>query len=141
MPVAVGKAALSGEDMYMSGMRGKCVNIIHTYKDTLWGLGDVNILPPVMPLQNEAKDEATGFAASDLQQEYQQGSQVEAAENASVESKTNESVDELAKQVEALTMTDEFLQTLFLAAIKFKTKEYQLPVIVSTFMKLMQSCW
>ena len=35
-PVAVGCAALSSEDMYMSGKRGKGLKILHCIGDQLW---------------------------------------------------------------------------------------------------------
>lgn len=35
-PIAVGKTALSSEEMYEAAMRGKGVIIMHTYKDHLW---------------------------------------------------------------------------------------------------------
>jgi len=35
-PVAVGRAALSGSDMFESAMRGKGVQIIHMLGDELW---------------------------------------------------------------------------------------------------------
>ena len=36
---------------------------------------------------------------------------------------------------------EKVLEDSFLCAIKFKQKEFKLPVIVSTFMKIMQTCW
>jgi len=35
-PVAVGKTAMSSEDMYGCAMKGKGINILHTYRDQLW---------------------------------------------------------------------------------------------------------
>lgn len=35
-PVAIGRAALSGSDMFESAMRGKGVQIIHMLGDELW---------------------------------------------------------------------------------------------------------
>jgi hypothetical protein len=36
---------------------------------------------------------------------------------------------------------EKLLLDSFLTAAKFKSKEFKLPVIVSTFMKIMQTCW
>lgn len=35
-PVAVGTAAVSSRDMRTSGMKGKGINVLHTYMDQLW---------------------------------------------------------------------------------------------------------
>lgn len=35
-PVAVGTAATSSAEMRNSGMKGKGVNVLHTYMDQLW---------------------------------------------------------------------------------------------------------
>ena len=49
VPIAIGRTSMCGEDMYMSGMRGKCVTILHIYQDQLWALGDQSIQPPIIP--------------------------------------------------------------------------------------------
>jgi hypothetical protein len=36
---------------------------------------------------------------------------------------------------------EKLLQESFLCTIKFKQKEWKLPVLVSTFMKIMRTCW
>ncbi|KAG8238615.1 hypothetical protein J437_LFUL017742 [Ladona fulva] len=46
-PVAVGTAALSSFDMYMSAKRGKCVHIVHFYGDQL--CTNVKLSPPSIP--------------------------------------------------------------------------------------------
>lgn len=48
-PLAVGTAALSSEDMFMSGKRGKGVIILHIYNDLLWALGEKTSLPDLPP--------------------------------------------------------------------------------------------
>ncbi|CAL1534365.1 unnamed protein product [Lymnaea stagnalis] len=59
-PVALGKALLSGEDMYMSAMRGKGVAVLHMLGDVLWEIGDKS-KPPVVPepLPNTVTDESS----------------------------------------------------------------------------------
>ncbi|XP_075214113.1 eukaryotic translation initiation factor 2D [Lycorma delicatula] len=49
-PIAVGKAALSSYDMYMSAKRGKCVNILHFYGDTLSNYGSTLLIPELGPV-------------------------------------------------------------------------------------------
>lgn len=56
-PIAVGKAHLSGEDMYMSAMKGKCLHILHIYTDSLWSQGDQSIQVPLIPSQAKESTE------------------------------------------------------------------------------------
>ncbi|XP_033737370.1 eukaryotic translation initiation factor 2D-like isoform X2 [Pecten maximus] len=55
-PVAVGKMALSGPDMFDSGMRGKGVQFIHILGDELWAYGDQS-QPPLIPDADAVDDE------------------------------------------------------------------------------------
>lgn len=137
VPVAIGRAAMSGDDMYMSQMKGKCVNIIHVYRDNLWALGDQTISLPVIPdieepLQVQEKEQATSEITT----------QEENIENLKL-SDTNHEDKSVAEntQEEVSELTDELLQIIFITALKYKSKEFTLPVIVSTFMKTLQSCW
>ena len=41
-PIAIGITWLSGEDMYMSGMRDKCLNILHLHQDNLWSINEIS---------------------------------------------------------------------------------------------------
>ncbi|XP_063237573.1 eukaryotic translation initiation factor 2D [Bacillus rossius redtenbacheri] len=57
-PFAVGKAALSSYDMYMSGRHGKAVEILHFVGDELWSIGTRVTLPELgPPVENESNDE------------------------------------------------------------------------------------
>ena len=68
--------------------------------------------------------------------------------------KENEAVAAAVSAVEDLKLSDEvneeeeveidhekILLECFQCAIRFKSKEFKLPLIVSTFMKIMQTCW
>lgn len=44
-PIAVGHTAMDGEDMYMSGMKGRAVTILHIYQDLLWNFGPKSEAP------------------------------------------------------------------------------------------------
>ena len=49
IPLAVGVSMLSSKDMALSGMRGKGINTIHTYGDTLWAFGSKEEPPISIP--------------------------------------------------------------------------------------------
>ena len=38
-PIGLGQTTMDGEDMYMSGMKGRGVALIHLYQDALWNFG------------------------------------------------------------------------------------------------------
>ncbi|XP_012690440.2 eukaryotic translation initiation factor 2D [Clupea harengus] len=46
-PVAVGTVNMSNLDMMSSGMKGKGVNVLHTYMDQLWAFGDKSVPPTI----------------------------------------------------------------------------------------------
>ncbi len=49
--------------------------------------------------------------------------------------------DKVEEEESKLVDHEQILTECFKCAIKFKSKEITLPIIVSTFMKIMQSCW
>jgi translation initiation factor 2D len=38
-PIGIGQTTMDGEDMYMSGMKGRGVIVLHIYQDSLWNFG------------------------------------------------------------------------------------------------------
>lgn len=46
-PVAVGTVTMSNSEMTNSGMKGKGVNVLHTYMDQLWAFGDKSAPPTI----------------------------------------------------------------------------------------------
>eukprot|EP00281_Chroomonas_sp_CCMP1168_P020578 CAMPEP_0206234486 /NCGR_PEP_ID=MMETSP0047_2-20121206/12619_1 /ASSEMBLY_ACC=CAM_ASM_000192 /TAXON_ID=195065 /ORGANISM="Chroomonas mesostigmatica_cf, Strain CCMP1168" /LENGTH=220 /DNA_ID=CAMNT_0053658581 /DNA_START=100 /DNA_END=759 /DNA_ORIENTATION=+ len=61
MPIAVGQMTMSKKAAIAGGMKGKCMRVIHTYKDTLWESGS-GFAPPGFlkaPLDSGAWVEAT----------------------------------------------------------------------------------
>ncbi|XP_022102820.1 eukaryotic translation initiation factor 2D-like isoform X2 [Acanthaster planci] len=46
-PVAVGHAIMSSDDMKSSGMKGRGIQVMHCYKDSLWAQGDKSLLPEI----------------------------------------------------------------------------------------------
>ena len=57
----------------------------------------------------------------------------------SVGIKVNDEEDNEEEEVEI--DHEKILLECFQCAIRFKSKEFKLPLIVSTFMKIMQTCW
>jgi hypothetical protein len=149
-PIAIGKTYFSGEDMYMSAMKGKCLNIVNIYTDNLWAMGDKSIEVPNIPTPEpvvEKKSETEEMPKQALENEVVDASvepKIELKENEEDVSQIEEKIDNLElKEDENKSVVDheKILEDSFLCAIKFKQKEYKLPIIVSTFMKIMQTCW
>ena len=61
--VAVGTAFQSSEDLYMQGMRGKAVNVLHCVGDHLWMSGSKTEMPNLGP------SEAISFSSDKLENE------------------------------------------------------------------------
>jgi translation initiation factor 2D len=152
-PIAIGKANISGEDMYMSAMKGKCLNMIHVYQDSLWALGDQSIQvplisPPSTNAKTETKPEETGISEPSAETEAKIDDIVKSVEQVKIEDapkpfEKTEKNQELNVETTNIETVDheKILTDSFLIAIKFKSKDLKLPVIVSSFMKLMQNCW
>jgi len=159
VPVGIGKTYFSGEDMYMSGMKGKCLSIFHIYQDNLWALGDQSIQVPFIPSpvpilkqleeaqevnQEKNKEDTKAELARETLEEQiekvliEEDSEKEQPENEKEIEKKNE---EEAEQTKLQVNHEQILEEAFLCAVKFKSKEFKLPVLVSTFMKTLQSCW
>lgn len=152
----------------MSGMRGKCLNMLHVYEDSLWALGDKSIKPPLIlpqaptPTKTE-EDKEVEKEGSDEKQEDNETSSADDKKELGEEEKKDQLADN-EKKMDELKLDDKeeavdeselneeeekkddidhekLLLDSFLTAAKFKSKEFKLPVIVSTFMKIMQTCW
>jgi translation initiation factor 2D len=159
VPVGIGKTYLSGEDMYMSAMKGKCLSILHIYQDNLWALGDQSIQVPFIPSPvpipkqleelNEPKEDRSEeeskseLAQGNLDEQMEKvkiderDQQEQAEKKCEIEQRSEEEQEETKTQVNH----EQILEEAFLCAVKFKSKELKLPVLVSTFMKILQSCW
>ena len=44
-PIGIGQTTMDGEDMYMSGMKGRGVVLLHLYQDALWNSGPRSEVP------------------------------------------------------------------------------------------------
>uniref|UniRef100_A0A1A7YIE1 Eukaryotic translation initiation factor 2D n=1 Tax=Iconisemion striatum TaxID=60296 RepID=A0A1A7YIE1_9TELE len=155
-PVAVGKAAVSRSEMQSSGMKGRGVCVLHTYKDYLWAFGDKSGPPSLADEESEA-EEANGEKCETDENEHeeeieesveeQEGCGVAATDEASCgveelslteqeedkegSSNKNEDDDQKTPQEEM----DALLLQCFLHALKSKVKKSELPLLTSTFLR------
>lgn len=44
-PIGIGQTTMDGDDMYMSGMKGRGIVLIHLYQDALWNFGPRTEVP------------------------------------------------------------------------------------------------
>ncbi len=138
----MGKTTLSGEDMYMSGMKGRCVYILNIYEDNLWAMGDKSIqIPMILPQNNEKINENPNETESQIKNEIEDEKQTP-SDQLEFESKQLEDnlniIDDVHNKSEV--NHSKLLEECFLCSIKFRTKEFKLPIIISTFNKIMQTC-
>ena len=157
-PVAVGKSFKSGEEMYMSAMKGKCLNILNIYTDNLWALGDKSIEMPL--ISSSISDKGSDVSNSDPKETSTEPNITHLADvNLNVNALDLNSSPKIPhKEIVSNTESDicknsdkestpheidheKLVEESFLCAVKFKSKEFKLPIIVSTFMKIMQTCW
>ena len=134
--VAVGMAALSSEDMYMSGKRGKALKIIHCYGDQLhlhYGkpkFPELGVPANLEFLKDVPKDE------------------IEIEETAEIEDEVTEMIDDLAVQEEEQNEDieseeeqqveldpDTILEEAFLRACKTLPKKTEFPILTSNFFR------
>ncbi|XP_042618576.1 eukaryotic translation initiation factor 2D [Cyprinus carpio] len=151
-PVAVGTAAVSSAEMRKSGMKGRGVNILHTYMDQLWAFGDKSH-PPVMPVTNSPA-EVEGEECEEEEQEVKDSSDpapVETScqnmqelrldehevlkEEEPVEDKEGEDTNKEEDSRSPQEQMDELLLQCFLHALKTKVKKSQLPLLTSNFLR------
>ncbi|XP_044142231.1 eukaryotic translation initiation factor 2D [Bufo gargarizans] len=154
-PVAVGVATMSTREMLASGMKGKGVNILHTYKDQLWASGDKSG-PPVItavitPMETEAAREGeqeeqlvshnsvfeTSIPETQLENLYLVEVAAEACHKgedlaADERHETQDSEDCHQSPQEVM---DNLLNQCFFHALKFKVKKSDLPLLTSTFLR------
>lgn len=152
-PVAVGTAAVSREEMYSLGMRGKGVSVLHTYMDHLWAFGDKSS-PPSMPDENcedEQECEAPEEAEEKQEQIIAKPSEDQRCSDNSVSDPPCSGIEELsiAEQEEEKgeegsekeehqtpqEIMDALLLQCFLHALKSKVKKSELPLLTSTFLR------
>jgi len=148
--VAIGKTALSSEDMYMAGRRGKGVEILHCVGDFLYKVGTQELPPELGPPELFATSPAPGLieeATSDEHvTELKEDMEVLSISNDPTELEGNNcdeklKEEETAAPIEEDTRTpqeimDELLNYCFLKALKKSAKKIELPVLTSNFFRL-----
>ncbi len=141
----------------MSGMRGKCMTILNIHGDFLWSTGDRSQPPFIATPVAQATDfsETSDSLISNLAfangeenqtKKYVSGpihqtlEQVKVKEPLTKGTKGTDETDTSDSDDETNSIDQEkLLEECFLIAIKYK--DVKLPIIVSTFMKTMQTCW
>ncbi|KAH0541167.1 eukaryotic translation initiation factor 2D [Cotesia glomerata] len=148
--VAVGVTSHSSEDMYMSGGRGKCVDIIHVIGDMLCQLGKPPAKPQIDPsFDNEKVDEPADQEPNgeltqvtddkpesvDNAEQLINSINIEDNKNNSNEiEQENEEPIELIEDVDPIKEMDQLLEYCFLKACK-RFKKTELPILSSSFFK------
>ncbi|XP_059175627.1 eukaryotic translation initiation factor 2D-like [Physella acuta] len=156
-PLALGKALLSGEDMYMSAMRGKGVQVLHIMGDNLWELGDKS-RPPLVPEDvpsvdggdgegegTEGQSPPTGDGGLTELADGVVGLEVGGDDKTSDQpvgtAANNESSDvssedeEKVEEEDPIDEMDELLHFCFACAIKAKVQKSDLPLLTSHFLR------
>lgn len=148
--VAIGRTALSSEDMYMAGRRGKGVEIFHCIGDFLCKVGTQELPPDLGPPEIFAPPPATGIieeticdsSVTDLKENVEElsidNNSAGLDDNVCDE---NQKEDEVAVPNEVDTRSpqeimDELLNYCFLKALKTSAKKIELPVLTSNFFRL-----
>ncbi|XP_029975610.1 eukaryotic translation initiation factor 2D [Salarias fasciatus] len=159
-PVAVGTAAVSSEEMYSLGMKGRGVSVLHTYMDHLWAFGDKSSPPSVpdedceeemneeeceFPEETEEKEEEMvekssedQWCPSDPASDPACGAVEELSIAEQDEEKGEEGSEKEENQEDQRTpqeTMDALLLQCFLHALKSKVKKSELPLLTSTFLR------
>lgn len=130
--------------MYMSAMKGRCVSILNIYEDNLWAMGDKSIqIPLILPQSDDKQVEKSN--ETDLSEVKNETQTENINDQLEVESKELDEKLNIVDEVDEANNTSEvdhskLLEECFLCSIKFRTKEFKLPIIISTFNKIMQTC-
>uniref|UniRef100_A0A4W4DW84 DM2 domain-containing protein n=1 Tax=Electrophorus electricus TaxID=8005 RepID=A0A4W4DW84_ELEEL len=139
-PVAVGTAALSSSEMISSAMKGKGVNVLHTYMDQLWAFGD-KTAPPVIPVADGSVQVEGGVEGLDSGGEGKEevmkceGEESEGPRGFTAQCTLTLILNPFTEQMDSL------LFQCFLHALKIKVKKSELPLLTSTFLrKHMAAC-
>ncbi|KAG7332161.1 hypothetical protein KOW79_003995 [Hemibagrus wyckioides] len=161
-PVAVGTAAMSSREMRTSGMKGKGVNVLHTYMDQLWAFGD-KTTPPVLPVTDPS---VQAEAEMDRQESGEEGTEISVQESEGQKNCGTTAVESSLQNLQDLSLRegekeedteevqgeqedsrspqeqmDSLLFQCFLHALKSKVKKSELPLLTGTFLrKHMASC-
>ncbi|KAK6179271.1 hypothetical protein SNE40_011673 [Patella caerulea] len=145
-PVAVGETLLSGEDMYLSAMKGKGVKPIHMMGDLLWQLGDQSEPPHLSDDINiegdgESEDDSDGDDKESDNEDVPAIEKLTVHDNeckgatAAVSDSENSESEEEEEGEDPKKVMDELLDYCCLCALKAKVKKSDLPLSTGIFFK------
>lgn len=145
--VAIGECALSSHDMYMSGGRGKCVIVLHTFEDELCKFGTFVPLPQCGPvfLKPVASPEPPPTCVENEKPSYAgllrdpQPAPTHVTKLLPVEKlnvNVDEPLDENDSQVDKLSSPDDIVTYCFLKALNTSVRNVKLPLLISNFYKV-----
>ncbi|CAF1402779.1 unnamed protein product [Adineta ricciae] len=145
-PIGIGQTTMDGEDMYMSGMKGRGIALIHLYQDALWNFGPRSEVPYekesriLFVTDQEAvetiTDEQTAAAAATTTTIAEASADIGAL-NINDEATTASIPEECCDHPESM---DEILDAIFFYLCQRKAKSYELPLLASHFYTVMQDC-
>ncbi|CAF3930765.1 unnamed protein product, partial [Rotaria sp. Silwood1] len=135
-PIGIGQTTMDGDDMYMSGMKGRGIILLHLYQDALWNIGPRTEVPYEKE-QRQLFITDQGKIDENIEQACAQASDniitLNLNEEAIPVSIPNESLDHPESM-------DEILNIIFLYLCQRKAKTYELPLLASHFYTIMQDC-
>ncbi len=144
--IAVGLTALSSEDMYMAGRRGKGIEILHCIGDFLWQAGTKDSPPDLAPpgsqseQSGDAKDsppeDATAEEGTEISEEKQEATTDIPVATDEASTNVEVSPEEPVEQKSPQETMDGLLNYCFFKALKTSAKKIELPVLTSNFYRL-----
>lgn len=99
-PFAVGLTSLSSEDMYMSGGRGKCVEIFHVIGDSLCQLSDKPLMRPELGIARNSLETSTDSITEELDDETLDGQVADSIKNSEKRLDSEDSLMRLSTNVD-----------------------------------------
>ncbi|XP_059351890.1 eukaryotic translation initiation factor 2D-like isoform X2 [Daphnia carinata] len=142
--VAVGITALSSEDMYMAGRRGKGIEILHCIGDFLWQAGTKDSPPELGPpgCQPDADSKEIPPQNATTSSEEQPAESPEKKEPEELDtnheslSEAKVSAETAVEQKNPQETMDDLLNYCFFKALRTTAKKIELPVLTSNFYRL-----
>ncbi|CAF1067198.1 unnamed protein product [Rotaria magnacalcarata] len=135
-PIGIGQTTMDGDDMYMSGMKGRGIALLHIYQDTLWNFGPRTEGP-------YEKEQRQYFVTDQTKVEETAEPACAEASNAISSLNLDEESAPVSNSNEPPThpeSMDEILDTIFFYLCQRKAKSYELPLLASHFYTIMQDC-
>ncbi|CAF3616749.1 unnamed protein product [Rotaria socialis] len=135
-PIGIGQTTMDGDDMYMSGMKGRGIALLHIYQDTLWNFGP-RTEGPYEKEQRQYFETDQTKVEENVEPACAEASNAISSLNLDEESALVTNSDEPPTHPESM---DEILDTIFFYLCQRKAKSYELPLLASHFYTIMQDC-